>query len=169
METLVTGFANSKSAIFANFMGLKVKDMIKLRRTCRKENVQCLVLKKSLLRKSLADAKLHPDFDTSVISKGVAVFLGADEVGPAKIIKEFAKDHPVVEFYGGVLNDPNMADKMLSIEAVKALASIPSRAELYGKLVGTLNAPMSGFVNVLSGNLRGLVNTLKAVADKKTA
>ena len=50
---------------------------------------------------------------------------------------------------------------------MNALAKLPSKEELLGQLVGTLNAPISGFVNVLAGNLRGLVTVLQAVADKK--
>ncbi|EKE18810.1 MAG: hypothetical protein ACD_9C00226G0001, partial [uncultured bacterium] len=50
---------------------------------------------------------------------------------------------------------------------VKALAKIPSKEQLLGQLVGTLNAPISGFVNVLAGNLRGLVQVLNAVKEQK--
>jgi len=50
---------------------------------------------------------------------------------------------------------------------VKKLPGLPSKNELYAKLVGSLNAPVSGFVNVLAGNLRGLVNVLKAVQESK--
>jgi large subunit ribosomal protein L10 len=55
----------------------------------------------------------------------------------------------------------------LSKEEIIALSKLPSKEELLAKFVGTINAPVSGFVNVLAGNLRGLVNVLKAVADSK--
>ena len=47
-----------------------------------------------------------------------------------------------------------------------ALADLPSKQDMRAKLVGTMNAPVSGFVNVLAGNLRGLINVLNAVATK---
>ena len=67
-----------------------------------------------------------------------------------------------LKIVGGILGT-----KELTAEEVQALAKLPSKEELLAKLVGTLNAPVSGFVNVLAGNLRGLVNVLKAVADSK--
>ena len=59
--------------------------------------------------------------------------------------------------------------QLMSVEQVKALAKLPSKKELIGQLVGTLGAPISGFVNVLAGNLRGLVTVLGAIKDAKTA
>jgi len=67
-----------------------------------------------------------------------------------------------VSFLGGILEG-----KFLSKEEVLALAKLPSKQELYAKVVGSLNAPISGFVNVLAGNIRGLVNVLKAIEEKK--
>ena len=49
---------------------------------------------------------------------------------------------------------------------MNALAKLPTKEELLAKLVGTLNAPISGFANVLAGNLRGLVQVLKGISEK---
>ncbi len=65
---------------------------------------------------------------------------------------------------GGLLGFKN-----LSQEEVVALSKLPSKEELLAKFVGTINAPVSGFVNVLAGNLRGLVQVLKAVSEVKQA
>ena len=85
-----------------------------------------------------------------------------DEVAAAKIIAKVAKINENIKMVGGILGT-----KELSAEEVKALALIPSKQELLAKLVGTLNAPVSGFVNVLAGNLRGLVTVLGAIAKAK--
>ena len=85
-----------------------------------------------------------------------------DEVSAAKIIDIFAKTNENVKLLGGVLGST-----VMNAAEVKALAKIPSKEQLLGQLVGTLNAPISGFVNVLAGNLRGLVQVLNAVKEQK--
>ena len=73
-----------------------------------------------------------------------------------------AKTNENLKIVGGILGK-----SVLSSQEVMALSKLPSKEELLAKFVGTINAPVSGFVNVLAGNLRGLVNVLKAVADNK--
>ncbi len=99
--------------------------------------------------------------------KVAAIFGYSDEVAPAKIVNDFRKgldkdSATKIEFLGGVLEN-----KFIASEAVDNLAKLPSKQELYAKMVGSMNAPVSGFVNVLAGNIRNLVNVLKAVEEKK--
>jgi len=91
----------------------------------------------------------------------VAVSSG-DEVEASKIIAKMAKVNENLKISGGILGK-----KILSREEVMALSKLPSKEELLAKLVGTLNAPVSGFVNVLAGNLRGLVQVLKSISEVK--
>jgi large subunit ribosomal protein L10 len=86
-------------------------------------------------------------------------------VAPAKALGTFRKDKDKegrIFFLGGILEG-----KLLSKKEVEALSELPSKNELYARLVGSINAPISGFVNVLAGNLRNLVNVLKAIEEKK--
>jgi large subunit ribosomal protein L10 len=71
---------------------------------------------------------------------------------------DFAKTHPSIELKGAIDSEGVVMDEA----QVKQLASLPSKEQLRGQLVGTIAAPLSGFVNVLSGNIRGLVNVLNA-------
>ena len=57
--------------------------------------------------------------------------------------------------------------KYMDAVEIKSLALLPGKEQLRAQLVGTINAPVSGFVNVLAGNIRGLVNTLKAIGESK--
>ena len=72
------------------------------------------------------------------------------------------KTNDGIVFEAGILEG-----KGLTAAEVKQLASLPSKEQLLGQLVGTLNAPISGFVRVLAGNLRGLVTVLSAIQEKK--
>jgi large subunit ribosomal protein L10 len=161
VKRVAEGIKDSKSVIFANFQGLTVHQMEDLRNQCREQGVECLVTKKTLLKKAAKEAGL--DIDTKPFEGGVAVFFGAeDEVTSAQIVSKFAKGAEVVKIFGGILEGKN-------IEAVqiKALAELPSKQELYAKLVGTINAPVSGFVNVLAGNVRSILNVLNAIKESK--
>ena len=122
-------------------------------------------LKKTLLEKAFKDSKIEDLKTREYEGKVAAIFSYEDEVASAKILGEFRKDkekQDKIFFLGGILEN-----KLLSKDQVEALSLLPSKQELYTKMVGSLNAPISGFVNVLAGNLRGLVTVLKAVSEKK--
>lgn len=147
-----------KSAVFINYFGLPVKEINVLRNDCRKEDVGYKVAKKTLLKKVLAEKGF-----TAELNGEVAVMFGrTDEIAPAKIIANFAKTHDKAKIVGGILEG-----KFIDVNMVKALSKLPTKQELLGKLVGTIAAPMSGFLNVLQGNIRGLVQVLNAISEKK--
>ena len=157
------GYFNAmKSAVFVNYQGLKVKEADELRRSADKEQVSYTVSKKTLLTKALKDAGI--DFDAVTLQGMIGIATGTDEVAAAKLVSEFGKTHESLKILGGVVDG-----KIADAAAIKALASLPSRQQLLGQLVGTINAPVSGLVNVLAGNLRGLVNVLNALKDSKAA
>ncbi len=155
--------ARAKSVVFTEFESLGVKQNEELRQKLRAENSEYLVTKKTLLKLALGEKKIT-DFDPKSVNGKMAVSFGyEDEVAPAKIIAEFTKDNPdTLKFAGGILEN-----KFLNASGVEALAKLPSKTELYAKIVGSINAPVSGFVNVLAGNLRNLVYVLNAIKENK--
>ncbi len=163
LQELVSALKGAKGVVFANFQGLKMKDSDELRGSCKKQSLHYVVTKKTLLRKALADIGIM--LDTKAFEGGVSVVTGeADEVAPAQVVATFAKTHEMAKIFGGLL-EGNLIDGA----KVTALSKLPSKQQLLGQLVGTLNASLSGFANVLAGNLRGLVTVLNAVKDKKPA
>jgi len=156
-------FGRAKSVVFASFNALKVKDNDELRSKLLAENSEYYVAKKSLLDLALKDSKIENLDVKTMDGKVAAVFSYNDEVAPAKIVSEFKKTHvDNIDFLGGILEN-----HYLSKAEVVNLSQLPSKQELYSKLVGSINAPVSGFVNVLAGNIRALLNVLKAVEAKK--
>ena len=151
----------SKSVVVANFDGLTVNDSQVFRNTCKEAGVTVFSIKKTLLKVALKNA-LDQEIDTKTMKGSLYVAAGPDEVTAAKLIKDFSKKHKDIEFQGGVLEG-----QVIDIEQLKKLADLPGREELLAKLVGTLNAPISGFVNVLAGNIRGLINVLNAIKENK--
>jgi large subunit ribosomal protein L10 len=162
LSALREKFSRSKGVAFTRYMGLTVADLQDLRRKLRAEENELVVAKKSLLGIMVSEAGLSKD-EVNNMSGDIAVVFGyKDEVAPAKILADFAKTHPVVEFHGGVLEG-----KFIDRPQVEALSKLPSRLELLAKMVGSMKSPISGMVNVLSGNMRGLVQVLAQVKEQK--
>ncbi|MFA6027918.1 MAG: 50S ribosomal protein L10 [Patescibacteria group bacterium] len=151
----------AKGVVFGSYIGLKVVELEELRKTLRAQKADLMVAKKTLLKRALESSDLK-DVKVENMEGGVIVATGADEVQPAKVMQAFSKKHAPVKFFGGI-----MEKKWIDVEKVNALAALPSKEELLAKIVGSLNAPVSGFVRVLSGNLRGLVQALNAIKEKK--
>lgn len=164
IKKVVDLLTSSKSIVISDCTGLKVQDSQKLKKECKAQKVDIFSVKKTLLKKALSQAG-YTEIDKLDLNGSLMVAFGMeDEVAPARVIKDFAKTHEQVQFRSGIIDK-----KIISLEELKNLANLPSKQELYAKIVGSLNAPLSGFVNVLTGNLRALVNVLNAIKSNKTA
>ena len=153
----------AKSIIFVKFSSLNVNKNEELRNQLRESGGEYYVTKKTLINLALKDSALKDIEIKKFDGQAATIFGYDDEVSPAKIVAKFKKDNEgKLEFIGGILEN-----KFISSESVAALAQIPSKQELYAKIVGSINAPIAGFVNALAGNLRNLVYVLKAIEEKK--
>ena len=156
---------SSKMTVFATYSGTSVKAMQELRREARQNGTTVSVVKNRLFKKAIADIERLKDIDTTGLTGQLMyAFNDQDEVAPAQTLAVFAKTQPQIEFIGGL----NAEGQILSAEDIKALASLPTKDILRAQLVGTIGAPLSGFVNVLSGNVRGVLNVLNARSEQIT-
>lgn len=167
INDLIDKFSRFKSLIFVNFSGMKVKDITQLRRACREAGIDYLVAKKTLLAKALEKNDIKGFSPKEIEGSAAAVFGFDDEVAPAKLLSKFAKNHEALKFLNGILVTGAKEYKLLDTAGVKSLAALPTKPELLAKMLGSIKAPLSGLVNVLEGNLRGLVVVLNALKDKK--
>ncbi|MBQ3942903.1 MAG: 50S ribosomal protein L10 [Elusimicrobia bacterium] len=87
---------------------------------------------------------------------------GDDPVSPAKIVSEFAKKNEKLVIKAGILDG-----KVIAVNEIKALASLPTKEVLIGKMLGSMNAPISNFVGVLSAVTRNFVCALNAIKEQK--
>jgi len=102
------------------------------------------------------------DFDSREFEGQLGLVLGfEDEVSAAKLSHQFAKKNANLKILGGFFEN-----EMIGLEKVTALAQIPSREELLAKFVGSISSPISGFANVLQGNIKGLIYALNAIKNK---
>ncbi|MCP3875705.1 MAG: 50S ribosomal protein L10 [Desulfobacteraceae bacterium] len=163
VERLAKEFSESEITILVDYKGLDVLKMTDLRSQLRNEGVRMEVVKNTLLERASegTDAALMKDFYKG---PNAIVFSKDDPVAPARILANFAKDNDKLEIKAGALSG-----QLLTLEAIKHLAKMPSKEELLTKLVYTLNAVPTSFVNVLSGVPRSFVNVLNAIKDQKEA
>lgn len=152
-----------KIAILTYYSGLSVSEESKLRKTIREENAEYAVVKKTLLKIALKEKGIDPSALDQVNQPFGITFGYGDETSVAKLLLAFQKQHAMVEFAGGILNGA-----FLTSAEITALAKLPTKLEMLGQLVRTIQAPVAGFVNVLRGNISGLITVLSAVRDQKT-
>jgi len=160
---LATQLSEAQITILIDYKGLDVQTITRLRYELRQAGASMEVVKNTLLNLASqnTDAALMTDFyqgPTAVVTSAT------DPVAPSKILVDFAKDNEKLEIKAAAFGG-----KRLEPEEIKALAKMPSKEELLGKLVYTLNAVPTSFVNVLAGVPRGLVNVLNGLKDQKDA
>lgn len=153
----------SQSVVLVDYRGLNVDELTKLRQECREAGVEYKVYKNTMMRFAFKDAGLE-DFNQFLTGPNAIAFGYEDPVQAAKITYNFSKDHENLEIKAGIVDG-----KIIDLEEVKSLASLPSKEVLIAQALMGLNAPITGFVNVLQGNIRNLVYALNAIQEKKQA
>lgn len=135
--------ANAQTIVVAEYRGITVGDLTRLRVKAREQGVYLRVLKNTLARRAVEGT---PFADLSEQLTGPLIYgFSADAVAAAKVLNDFAKTNDKL-----VLRAGSYDGKVLDVDAVKALASIPSREELLAKLLGVMLAPVSGFARALA-------------------
>jgi large subunit ribosomal protein L10 len=153
-----------KLAVMTDYRGLTVAEVEELRGLMREEGMSYRVTKNTLLRIAAASNPSLSNLDPSKFTGPMALAMGFDdEVAPARVIFQYAKTHNALEIVGAITGE----GELLSAAQVKALASLPTREQLIGQVVGTIAAPLTGFVGVLGANVRSIVNVLNALSEAK--
>ncbi|MBC3803436.1 50S ribosomal protein L10 [Acetobacterium fimetarium] len=163
VQEIADKFRSAQTAVIVDYRGLNVEEVTELRAKARAAGIDYKVYKNSMMRFAAKETGFEGLLDVLVGPTAVA-FCDSDPVAPAKLLSEFAKTHKALEIKAGMVDG-----KVLDVQGVQDLAELPPREVLAAKVLGGLNAPISGFVNVLNGNLRGLVVALNAIAEQKQA
>jgi len=160
VEELHAAWSESTAGVVTHYRGLTVTEMGELRRALHEADVSLQVVKNTLARRAAEGTDFKAA--TELFTGPVAIAYGTEPVGMAKAIADFAKKHDALEIRGGILDG-----KMMDASSVQALASLPSREVLLAKMLGSMQAPISGFVRTLAEVPASFVRTLAAIRDQK--
>lgn len=163
VERLRDDLQRSQAVVLADYRGLNVPEDTELRRKLREMGVEYRVVKNTLLRRAAAEIGLEGL--EPYLEGPTAIAFGFDDVvAPAKALNDFAKTHEALELKAGLLEG-----RVISVEEVKRLATLPPREELLAKVLAGLQAPLAGMVNVLAAPLRGLVTATDQLRQQREA
>lgn len=161
IDELVDNLGRSQLTIVADYRGLTVSDLEGLRGTLRPLDAEFKVAKNTLT--TIAAKQVGIDGMVDVLSGPTALVLAyGDIVAVSKAISDFARTSRILTVRGGVL-----ADRVVTPDEITEIASLPSRAELLGRVVNLIASPMTRTVGVLSGPSRSLAYVLQARVDQQ--
>ncbi len=163
IEQFKKSFENAKVAVVTDYRGYTVEEITNLRRNLQKADCDYTVTKNTLCK--IAAKGTNFEAIEAVLTGPSAIAFGfGDEVSAAKVLAKFIKDTKKGEITGAVLDG-----KLLSADEAKKLALLPSKEELYAKILGSVNSPASGIVYSINGVMSALVRAIDAVAKQKQA
>lgn len=152
----------AKAVFLADFRGMNVDKATTLRNELRSASVEYKVFKNTLL--DIASKETEAECLAPYLAGPTAVAISYDDpVGAAKVLSKFAKDSKGVF----VLKAGVLTGKLIDVQQIQALADLPSREVLLGKMLGSMQAPATNFVGVLAALPGSLVRALDAIRAKK--
>ena len=164
-ESLASGYGEGLTAsphvFLLDYKGITVTEVTELRAKIREAGGSYEVVKNRVALRALAGTALD-DLKDQFQGPTAAAYGGEDPVVLAKILTEFAKDVPCMEFKDGLVEG-----QRVSADEVKQIADLPSREQLITKLVFLLQSPITGFVRVLAALPRNLVVSLDQIRQQK--
>lgn len=153
------GLSNSAATLLTHYRGLSVTELAELRTKLREANAEMRVAKNTLARRAAADAGIE-GFDELLTGPTGLVFCQEDPVGPAKALRDFAKDHPDLVVRGGYLDGAVLSE----VEAAK-LADLESREDLLAKLAGLMYGALANTARLLKAPIEQQARLVQALID----
>jgi large subunit ribosomal protein L10 len=152
-----------KAAFIADYRGINVDQVTRLRRELLAAGVDYRVVKNSLLRLSAKGSQAEV-LESYCKGPTAIAMAGTDVVTPAKILVKYADEIAAFDLKAGMLDG-----KLIDVDGIKALSKLPSREELLAKALSSMNAPASNLVGTLAAIPRSLVQVLNAIGQSKAA
>jgi len=163
IDAIKAKIEKAQVAVVTEYKGYTVEEITKLRRELQKEDGDYMVTKNTLTKVAVKGTEYEAL--SELMSGPIAIAFGfGDQVSPAKVVSNFIKASKKGEILGAVLDG-----KLLSADEAKALANLPSKDELYAKMLGSINSPATGITLGINAVMASLTRAMAAVRDQKEA
>lgn len=161
VQAIAERMGKAQSIVLANYSGLTVEQMTKFRSQCRANAIECRVVKNRLAKIACDDAEMSVMKD--YLKGPTAILFGMEsQVEAAKILVDFVKDNEKMGIKGGLVDG-----QLLSPDQVVALSKVPSKEELYARMMGSMNSPLTGIAMCTNGVATGLARCIDGLAKQK--
>ena len=163
IDAIKSKVEKAQVALITEYKGYTVEEITNLRRELQKQGGDYMVTKNTLAKVAIKGTSYEAM--TELMKGPIAIAFGFDDqVSPAKVVSKFIKDTKKGEILGAVLDG-----NLLSASEAKALANLPSKEEIYAKMLGSINSPASGIVGSINAVMAQLTRAMAAVRDQKAA
>lgn len=163
IDAIKAKIEKAQVAVITEYQGLTVEDITKLRREIQKNGGDYMVTKNTLAKIAVKGTEYEALAEK--MTGPIALAFGfEDPVSPAKAVVKFIKESKKGAIVGAVLEG-----KLMTEAETRALAELPSKEELYAKMLGCINSPASGIANSVNAVMSSLVRAVAAVRDQKQA
>ena len=154
-------FNRAKFSAVADYCGLTVADLEKIRRNLREASSEIRIAKNTLLRRAVADTSCESLIDDFIGTTAIVTSYD-DPVAPAKVLAKCAEDYKKFQLRSAVLEG-----EKITVDDMIALSKLPSKEVLLGQLLSVMNGVPTAFVRVLSAVPQNLLYGLQAIKDQK--
>jgi large subunit ribosomal protein L10 len=161
VDALTAKLAGARAIYVTDYQGLTVGRVTDLRRRLHQAGVEYVVVKNTLALRALTAAAVS-GLDPHITGPTAFALSHGDGAAAAKVLTDFAK-----EFEKPALKAAILDGRAVSPDQVKRLAALPGREVLLAQLAGTMQAPLAGFVGVLSGLLSNFVGAVEALRAQR--
>jgi len=162
IEALKKDFTQAQAAYLVGYSGLSVNVLQELRSKLREKGAHFKVAKMRLMKRAIDEASPLKDFMPHLREQRGIIFVSQEPTAIAKLLYDFAHNNEQLDIVFGYVER-----EFLDKEAIKYLATLPSREILLAQVVGTMQAPIVQFASMMNMLIVRLLFVLKQIADKK--